>query len=92
MGTGPYKFVEWIKDDRVVFEANADYWGGAPQVKRLVFRPIPEGAARVAALQAGDIDIATLIPLDAWDRELSKILADKPGTVLPMRARRRGRA
>jgi len=68
MGTGPYKFVEWIKDDRVVFEANADYWGGAPQIKRLIFRPIPEGPARVAALQAGDIDIATLIPLDAWDR------------------------
>ena len=68
MGTGPYKFVEWIKDDRVVFEANAEYWGGAPQIKRLVFRPIPEGPARVAALQAGDIDIATLIPLDGWDR------------------------
>jgi peptide/nickel transport system substrate-binding protein len=68
MGTGPYKFVEWIKDDRVVFEANAEYWGGAPQIKRLIFRPIPEGPARVAALQAGDIDIATLVPLDAWDR------------------------
>lgn len=68
VGTGPYKFIEWIKDDRVVFEANPDYWGGAPRVKRLVFRPIPEGAARVAALQAGDIDLAISIPLDAWDR------------------------
>ncbi|MGQ0549137.1 MAG: ABC transporter substrate-binding protein [Armatimonadota bacterium] len=68
VGTGPYKFVEWIKDDRVVFEANADYWGGAPRVKRLVFRPIPEGAARVAALQAGDVDLAIEMPLDAWDR------------------------
>jgi peptide/nickel transport system substrate-binding protein len=68
VGTGPYKFVEWIKDDRVVFEANADYWGGVPRLKRLVFRPIPEGAARVAALQAGDIDLAVAVPLDAWDR------------------------
>lgn len=68
IGTGPYKFVEWVKDDRVVFEANADYWGGAPRVRRLVFRPIPEGAARVAALQAGDIDLAIDIPLDAMDR------------------------
>jgi peptide/nickel transport system substrate-binding protein len=68
VGTGPFKFVEWVKDDRVVFEANADYWGGAPQVRRLVFRPIPEGAARIAALQAGDIDLSIDIPLDAWDR------------------------
>lgn len=68
IGTGPYKLVEWIKDDRVVFEANTDYWGGTPQIKRLVIRPIPEGAARVAALQAGDIDLAIAIPLDAWDR------------------------
>jgi len=68
IGTGPYKFVEWIKDDRVLFEANGDYWGGAPRFKRLIFRPIPEGAARVAALQAGDVDLAIEIPLDAWDR------------------------
>lgn len=68
VGTGPYKFVEWIKDDRVVFEANTGYWGGAPRIRRLIFRPIPEGAARVAALQAGDIDLAIEIPLDGWDR------------------------
>lgn len=68
IGTGPYKFVEWVKDDRVVFEANTDYWGGTPRIRRLVFRPIPEGAARVAALQAGDIDLAIEIPLDAVDR------------------------
>jgi peptide/nickel transport system substrate-binding protein len=68
IGTGPYRFVEWVKDDRVVFEANQDYWGGAPRVRRLVFRPIPEGAARVAALQAGDIDFSIDVPLDALDR------------------------
>lgn len=68
VGTGPYRFVEWIKDDRVVFEANGDYWGGTPRIRRLVFRPIPEGAARVAALQAGDIDLSIDIPLDALDR------------------------
>ncbi|MDR7419640.1 MAG: ABC transporter substrate-binding protein [Armatimonadota bacterium] len=68
IGTGPYKFVEWVKDDRVVFEANPDYWGGAPRTRRLIFRPIPEGAARVAALQAGDIDLAVAVPLDAVDR------------------------
>ena len=68
IGTGPYKFVEWIKDDRVVFEANQNYWGGAPRIRRLIFKPIPEGAVRVAALQAGDVDLAIEIPLDGWDR------------------------
>jgi len=68
VSTGPFKLIEWVKDDRVVFEANPDYWGGAPRIRRLIIRPIPEGAARVAALQAGDIDIATLLPLDAYER------------------------
>jgi peptide/nickel transport system substrate-binding protein len=68
VGTGPYKFAEWIKDDRVVFEANPDYWGGAPHIRRLIFRPIPEGSARVAALQAGDIDLSIDVPLDALER------------------------
>ena len=68
VGTGPFRLAEWVKDDRVVFDANPDYWGGAPQIRRLVFRPIPEGAARVAALQAGDIDLSIDVPLDALER------------------------
>jgi peptide/nickel transport system substrate-binding protein len=62
VGTGPYKFVRWNKDEQIVLEANEQYWGGAPKVKRLVFRPIPEHAVRVAALQAGEVDIAVNIP------------------------------
>lgn len=68
IGTGPFKFVEWVRDDRVVLEANDDYWGGRPAIDRLIFRPIPEGAARIAALEAGDIDFAIEVPLDAWNR------------------------
>jgi peptide/nickel transport system substrate-binding protein len=37
MGTGPYRFVHQVKDDEVVLEAFTNYWGGAPQIKRLVF-------------------------------------------------------
>jgi peptide/nickel transport system substrate-binding protein len=62
VGTGPYKFVRWAKDEQIVLEANEQYWGGAPKVKALVFRPIPEHAVRVAALQAGEIDVAVNIP------------------------------
>src|SRR4030095_7942985 len=52
-GTGPFKLVTWAKNERLVLEANENYWRGAPKVKTLVVRPIPEGAARIAALQAG---------------------------------------
>jgi peptide/nickel transport system substrate-binding protein len=62
VGSGPYKFVRWSKDEQIVMEANETWWGGVPKVKTLVFRPIPEHAVRVAALQAGEIDIAVNIP------------------------------
>ena len=62
VGSGPYKFVRWIKDERIELEANASWWGGAPKIKTLIFRPIPEHAVRVAALQAGEIDIAVNVP------------------------------
>lgn len=68
IGTGPFVFVEWVKDDRIVLDANPEYWGGAPEFQRLVFRPMPEAAARVAALEAGDIDFTIDVPLDAFQR------------------------
>jgi peptide/nickel transport system substrate-binding protein len=57
IGTGPYKFVEWRKDDRLILEANPDYWKGKPEVDRVIFRVIPEAATRVAALISGEVDI-----------------------------------
>ena len=58
VGTGPFKFVEWTEGDRIVEEANPDYWReGAPRVARLVFRPIPESSTRVAAIQTGEVHI-----------------------------------
>jgi peptide/nickel transport system substrate-binding protein len=62
IGTGPYRFVRWTKDEEIVFEANSAYWGGAPKVQTVVFRPIPDDAVRVAALQNGEIDVAVNIP------------------------------
>src|SRR5262245_59551803 len=62
VGTGAYKFVRWDKDEQVVLEANADWWGGVPKVKTIIFRPIAEHAIRVAALQAGEVDLAVDIP------------------------------
>ena len=62
IGTGPYKFVRWSKDEEIVLEANTNYWRGAPKIKTAVFRPIPDDAVRVAALQNGEIDVAVNIP------------------------------
>jgi peptide/nickel transport system substrate-binding protein len=82
IGTGPFMLREWVRDDRVVLDANPDYWGGPPGVQTLIFRPIPEGSARVAALEAGDIDFSIDIPLDAWNRVSNNpnlVAIDAPG-------------
>ncbi len=55
-GTGPYKVKEWIRGDRIIFEANPDYWGEKPKAKTLVFRWSKEAAARLLELQAGTVD------------------------------------
>ncbi|WP_226575298.1 ABC transporter substrate-binding protein [Acuticoccus sediminis] len=66
IGTGPYKLVEWVRDNKLVMEPNADYWGGAPEgVTQLVWRPVPNDMARAAGLQAGEFDIATNLPIAA---------------------------
>ena len=56
VGTGPFKFVEWVEGDHITVEANEDYWGGAPTVDQIIFRVIPDDSARFLALKAGDID------------------------------------
>ena len=60
IGTGPYKFVEWISGDRLVMVRNDDYWGGYwgyPQEwDKVTFKPIKSDPSRVAALLSGDVD------------------------------------
>ena len=56
IGTGPYKYVKWTLGDSVEFEAFEDYWEGAPAIKHLKYRIIPEGSSRTIALEAGEID------------------------------------
>ena len=62
VGTGPYQFVEWVKDTRLVLEAYADHWRGEPEIQNVTFRPIPETSTRVAALQSSEVDVITNVP------------------------------
>ncbi len=62
IGTGAYTFVEWVRDEQLVLEANPDYWRGVPEITSVTFRPIPETSTRVAALQSGDVDLITNVP------------------------------
>jgi len=64
VGTGAFKFREWEKDVRVVLDANDAYWKGKPKVRTLAFKPIPEDASRIAALQRGEVDIIDAVPYD----------------------------
>jgi peptide/nickel transport system substrate-binding protein len=57
IGTGPFRFVEWVPDDRFVVERNDDYWQRPAYLDRVVFRPIPDSTSRKAAFDAGDIDV-----------------------------------
>lgn len=73
IGTGPWKFVEWVKNERIVLEAFENYWQGAPEVDRLVLRPISEPASRIASLITGEVDLIDAVPyvlipqLEAYD-------------------------
>jgi peptide/nickel transport system substrate-binding protein len=65
IGTGPFKFVEWVKGNRIVLEANPDYWEeGLPLLAEVIFRPIPESSTRLAAIQTGEAHIVNRLSSD----------------------------
>jgi peptide/nickel transport system substrate-binding protein len=67
-GTGPFRFVEWRKDERIVLERNPDYWrkdkdgNPLPYLDRIIFRPIPNEDTRLANLKTGEIDVSDGAP------------------------------
>ncbi len=68
VGTGPFQFVEWAKDDHITLEANENYWQGKPEIDTLVFRAIPEVSTRVASLITSDVDLVVSVPAQDWER------------------------
>ncbi len=83
-GTGPYKLVEYVPEERTVYEAYDDYWGETPKTKRIVEVFYADAAALRAAVEAGEVDIAyrTFTPDDIGDLQgnpnLKTIIGDSP--------------
>jgi peptide/nickel transport system substrate-binding protein len=62
VGTGPFQFVKWVKGSHFIAKKNPAYWGKPAQIDQIIWRPIPEDAARITALETGAVDLATNIP------------------------------
>ncbi len=77
VGTGPFKFVEWVKGDHVTMERNDDYWGGRPNLDRVVVKTVREDQARVLMLESGDADLIVNIPTE----EIARLRRDARFTI-----------
>lgn len=54
-GTGPFQFIEWVKNDHITLETNENYWRARAQIDRLIFKVIPDLSARLMSLEVGEI-------------------------------------
>lgn len=61
-GTGPFRFVEYVKGERLVVERSDAYWGEAAKLRRITFRFIPEDNSRWLSLRAGEVDLIYDLP------------------------------
>lgn len=74
MGTGAFKYKNWGDGEKIQLVANKEYFGDKAKIDELIFRAIPENTSRLAALETGEIDIATIAPIDVQTVEGSSDL------------------
>jgi len=77
-GTGPFRFKEWVRGDRLVLVRNGEYWGRKPLLNELIFRPVPEGGARVALIETGAAHVIVRVP----PRDAPRLRGSKDVTVI----------
>jgi peptide/nickel transport system substrate-binding protein len=79
-GTGPFEFVEWVKDDHLLIKRNEAYWNkqGGPYLDRIRYRPIPDDTVKLQSLQGGEIDVIDYVQ----PRDVAAVKADKNVVVL----------
>src|SRR5437867_2089515 len=74
-GTGPFEFVEWVKDSHLVIKRNEGYWNkqGGPYLDRVRYRPIPDDTVKLQSLQTGEIDVMDYVQ----PRDVAAVKADR---------------
>src|SRR5436309_752749 len=74
-GTGPFEFVEWVKDDHLLIKRNEGYWNkqGGPYLDRVRYRPIPDDTVKLQSLQSGEIDVMDYVQ----PRDVAAVKADR---------------
>lgn len=77
VGSGAYTVKEFIPDERVVMQANGNYWRGKPAIDTVTWRPVPEATGRITALLTGEVQLVDGVPAD-----LVPALKNKPGVKL----------
>jgi peptide/nickel transport system substrate-binding protein len=79
-GTGPFEFVEWVKDDHLLIKRNDSYWNtqGGPYLERIRYRPIPDDTVKLQSLQSGEIDVIDYVQ----PRDVAAVKTDRNVVVL----------
>jgi peptide/nickel transport system substrate-binding protein len=72
VGTGPFRFVAFVKDEYLTVEAFDRHWRGAPRIQRITFKPIPEPFTRAAAIRNAEVDVITTVP-PTLAREIERV-------------------
>ncbi len=78
VGTGPFKFSQWVPKESITLVRNDDYWGPKPYLEKIIFRSMPENSSRVAALEKGEVDLITNVP----PQEVSRLQGEKGLNIL----------
>jgi peptide/nickel transport system substrate-binding protein len=79
-GTGPFEFVEWVKDDHILLKRNENYWNkqAGPYLDQIRYRPIPDDTVKLASLQSGEIEVMDYVQ----PRDVKAVKADKNAVVV----------
>lgn len=68
VGTGPFKVTQWRQDESITLEAFQDHWRGSPILEGMSFQLMPEASSRIAALEAGEVDLIYALPPEQGSR------------------------